>query len=154
MLNIIKFTHNNKLDSEKFLTVKVAVAEFKKQNGRRMSIEELTEFCKLEFDDFKFIDLFVQFCKDPNTGMEAQNVKQSEDGKVRDYEKDNYKLETAYTAYISIEKVSRVYDILVNLHYLVPTDRQFSHSAFVSMLNPELQNDHSNVPTAKEVMDM
>lgn len=96
-----------------------------------MSIEELTEFCKLEFDDFKFIDQLVSFCKDPETGMEAHNVQKSEDGKVRDYEKDNYKLETAYTAYMSIEKIYRLYDILANLHYLVPTDKQFSHSAFM-----------------------
>ena len=38
-----------------------------------MSIEELTEFCKLEFDDFKFIDIFVQFVKDPETGYELHN---------------------------------------------------------------------------------
>lgn len=74
-LNILKFAHNNKVDPDKFLTIKVAVNEFKKQNGRRMSIEELSEFCKLEFDDFKFIDIFVSFCKDPETGYEAHNTK-------------------------------------------------------------------------------
>ena len=101
-----------------------------------MAIEELTEFCKLEFDDFKFIDIFMQFCKDPETGYEAHNVKLDDEGKVRDYEKDNYKLETAYTSYISIEKIFRLYDILVNLHYLIPPDSVFSHSAFMKMLNP------------------
>lgn len=29
-----------------------------------MSIEELIEFCKLEFDDFKLIDFIIQFCKE------------------------------------------------------------------------------------------
>ena len=87
-----------------------------------MSIEELMEFCKLEFDDFKFIDNFVHVCKDPETGYESHNVKKDDDEKVRDYEKDNYKLETAYTAYISPEKLSRLYDIIVNLHYFLPVD--------------------------------
>ena len=58
-------------------------------------------------------------------------------GKVRDYEKDNYKLETAYTAYVSFEKIYKLYDILVNLHFFVPVDKPFSHSAFMKMLCPE-----------------
>lgn len=73
LLNVLKFAYNNKLDTDKFLTIKVAVAEFKKSNGRRMAIEELTDFCKLEFEDFKFIDILVQYCKDPETGEEAHN---------------------------------------------------------------------------------
>ena len=137
LLNIIKFTHNNKIENDKFLTIKVAVTEFKKQNGRLMSIEELQEFCKLEFDDFKFIDIFVQFLKDPETGYEAHNQTEDDQGRVRDYEKEHFKLETAYTSYISFEKLYKLYDILVNLHYFVPSDKTFSHSSFMKMLNPE-----------------
>ncbi len=48
----------------KFLRIKVAVNDFLESKGRRMSIEELIEFCKLEFEDFKLIDFIVQFCKE------------------------------------------------------------------------------------------
>ena len=71
LLNIIKFVHLNKIDPDKFLTIKVAMNEFKKSNGRRMSLEELTDFCKLEFEDFKFIDTLISFYKDPDSGKEA-----------------------------------------------------------------------------------
>jgi hypothetical protein len=43
----------------KFLRIKVAVNDFLESKGRRMSIEELIEFCKLEFEDFKLIDFIV-----------------------------------------------------------------------------------------------
>lgn len=91
LVNIIKFVHLNKVDPDKFLTIKVAMIEFKKSNGRRMSIEELADFCKLEFEDFKFIDTLVHFYKDPESGKEApKEGEKGDQAAARDYASDNF----------------------------------------------------------------
>lgn len=155
LLNIIKYSHNKKVDSDKYLTIKVAITEFKKSNGRRMSLEELADFCKLEFEDLKFIDIFVHFCKDPETGQEAHNMEvDPETGKVRDYTSDNCMLENPYTSYVSIDKIYKLYDILANLQWLVPGDQTFSHSSFMQMLNPDnSENALAKKETVKAIID-
>lgn len=151
-MNIIKYVHLNKVDPDKFLTIKVAILEFKKSNGRRMSLEELTDFCKLEFEDFKFIDTLIHFYRDPSSGKEAQNDEKGDEPPVRDQESDNHQLEKPYTNYASIDQITRLYDILVNLYLLIPREKVFSHSSFMKMLNPE--NDEKQKHTLDSVANI
>lgn len=39
------------------------MSEFHLMKGRRMSVEELIDFCKLQFEDFKFIDSIIRYSK-------------------------------------------------------------------------------------------
>lgn len=60
----------------------------------------------------------------------------------------------AHTAYVSFEKLYKLYDILVNLHLFVPVDQTFSHSAFMKMLNPEQSKaDLAHKDSAKLIME-
>lgn len=153
LMNIIKFTHNSRIDSDKYLTIKVAATEFKKTNGRRMSVEELTDFCKLEFEDFKFIDILVHYCKDPDTGHEIHNKEVDEQGKTRDYKKDNCDLENPYVSYVSLDKIYKLYDILANLSQFIPSNKPFSHSSFLKALDPEFDSNKVLKETVKNTID-
>lgn len=62
---------------------------------------------------------------------------------VRDYSTDNCKLETPFTSYVSLDKINRLYDILINLHLLMPNDKKFSHSTFMKVLHPDSAEDES-----------
>ena len=57
-----------------------------------MSVEELIDFCKLQFEDFKFIDQIIRFCK---INEESQN--ENKNGT----QEDTNKLENLFTVYVS-----------------------------------------------------
>ena len=64
-----------------------------------MSLEELKEHCKMEFEDLNFIETVVNYCRDqdqPDTPDKKQSGNQ---------------LENHYTAYASQDKLNNLHDI-------------------------------------------
>ena len=70
LLEISKFIQNSHIDTRKFATLKTQVTQFREGKGRRMSIEELQDYCKTLFQDFKFIDMLVKFLKEEKMSKE------------------------------------------------------------------------------------
>lgn len=66
-----------------------------------MSVEELIDFCKLQFEDFKFIDTIIRFCKINEDSENKQNIKEEEN-----------KIENSFTVYISQDKVQTMNEII------------------------------------------
>ena len=82
-------------------------------------MEELIEFCKLEFDDFKLIDFIVQFCKEtahPDTLTTDKpahpdiNIDYSAKEQAR---KAQNKLENIYTIYVDSKKVVYLNELVI-----------------------------------------
>ena len=85
----MKEVHSGKIDADKFYSLKVAIQEFSLINNRRMSLEELKEHCKMEFEDMSFIETLINYCRDQDQ-PESPDKKQS-----------GAYLENHYTAYVS-----------------------------------------------------
>jgi hypothetical protein len=83
------------------------------QKGRRMSIEEMSIYCKTLFQDFKFIDMLVNFCKDTTI--------------------ENNENENSYTQYVSIDKVIKLNEIIQNLPLIINKDKNVSTSIYLAM---------------------
>jgi hypothetical protein len=69
------------------------------QKSRRMSIEEMNTYCKTLFNDFKFIDMLVNFCKEDQVEC-GEN-------------------ENTYTVYISPDRVIKLNEIIQNLPLII-----------------------------------
>jgi hypothetical protein len=67
LFQISKFVQNSQIDCRKFITMKQQVLQASDQKGRRMSVEEMKIYCKTLFQDFKFIDMVVQFCMEKDS---------------------------------------------------------------------------------------
>lgn len=57
-----------------------------------MSVEEFIDFCKLQFDDFKFIDSIIRFSK-----INEENQPENKNA----VQEDANKLENSFTVYVS-----------------------------------------------------
>lgn len=96
-----------------------------------MSTEELKEFCKLEFEEFKFIDDIIQFTKEANQGPIRGLKDEDKKGRVRDYVSDNCNLENVYTEYVSQDKIDKLYELVFNIYNFVGSHSKFTHVAIV-----------------------
>lgn len=65
LIQIAKYVQNNHIDTRKFTTFKQGVIKLQDQKGRRMALEEAVDYAKTLFEELKFIELFVYFCKAP-----------------------------------------------------------------------------------------
>lgn len=57
-----------------------------------MSVEELIDFCKLQFEDFKFIDSIIRYSK-----INEENQPENKNA----VQEDANKLENSFTVYVS-----------------------------------------------------
>ena len=93
--------------------IKLACNEFLEKRQRRMSIEEAIDICKVHFDDFKFIDHFVNFLKDKPTfkngpAKDGQATLVNKEGEAQS---ERSGLENQYTVYVSAERLSNLVEI-------------------------------------------
>jgi len=96
-----------------------------------MSTEELKEFCKLEFEDFKFIDDIIQYTKEANPGPIRGLKDEDKKGRVRDYVSDNCMLENIYTEYVNQDRINTLYELVFNIYNFVPPNNKFTHVAII-----------------------
>ena len=94
--------------------IKMGVNDFVDKHGRRMSIEELSDFCKLHFDDFQFIDLISKYSQQKVALVKdaSQHTNQVTLGQGQEENKESAKLENQYTTYVSPDKLNYLYDII------------------------------------------
>ena len=105
------------------LSVKEAVNDFVEKRGRRISLEELIEICKLHLNDFKMIDQLCQYGKDrsmPTPKPAADKTTGT----------DQEQAENSYTQYIVTEKINMLCEIVFHLKELLG-DKLPTHSNFV-----------------------
>ena len=89
-----------------------------------MATEEAVDYAKTLFEELKFIELFVYFCKAPEDGKKTQ---ENEDGTEAGKEKE-------YVSYISTDKIAFLNDIVCALPLICRKDKNAS-TAIYSALN-------------------
>ena len=94
------------------------------QKGRRMTTEEAVDYAKTLFEELKFIELFVYFCKAADDG-----AKKTAEGEAPDASN-----EKEYSTYISTDKIAYLTDIVVALPLICKKDKNAS-TAIYSALN-------------------
>lgn len=90
-----------------------------------MALEEAVDYAKTLFEELKFIELFVYFCKAPDDVPKAKG--DENDGTEAGKEKE-------YSSYISIDKISYLNDIVCALPLICKKDKNAS-TAIYSALN-------------------
>jgi len=123
LIQIAKYVQNNHIDTRKFTTFKQGVIKLQDQKGRRMAVEEAVDYAKTLFEELKFIELFVYFCKAPEDGKNTIDANGTEAGKEREY-----------LSYISTDKIAYLNDIVCALPLICKKDKNAS-TAIYSALN-------------------
>ena len=114
LFQISKLVQNSQIDCRKFITLKHQVLQASDQKGRMMSAEEMNIYCKTLFQDFKFIDMVVQFC------LEKDSVERNEK-------------ENTYTSYISCDHVIKLNEIIQNLPLIINKYKNKSDSIYLAL---------------------
>ena len=130
LIQIAKYVQNNHIDTRKFTTFKQGVIKLQEQKGRRMATEEAVEYAKTLFEELKFIELFVFFCKAPQDGQNTVDKDGTEAGKEKEYAR-----------YISIDKITYLNDIVIALPLICKKDKNAS-TAIYSALNTGAEKRH------------
>ena len=66
-----------------------------------MSLEELIDYCKTLFTDRKFVDMVAKF-----------SIEETDKDKVDDNKEEKNEMESTYTTYISLDKVTFLIEVL------------------------------------------
>lgn len=80
-----------------------------------MTIEEFSDFLKTLFQDYKFIDNVVQFCKDPEGGDE------------------NTKMETDYKTYMNQDNINILNEMVHKLPLITSKDVNVSSQMYLTI---------------------
>ena len=89
------------------------IKDYKAKLNRRLSFQELTDFCKVHFDDYQFIDQIAQFA------AEKTSTVQSNDKPELEVTANDPKLENGFTQYISLDKIKNLCNVVMNLTRLL-----------------------------------
>jgi len=106
--------------------------KLQEQKGRRMATEEAVDYAKTLFEELRFIELFVFFCKAPEDG------KNKTLGATDETEAGT---EQVYASYISTDKIAYLNDIVVALPLICKKDKNAS-TAIYSALNTGAEKRH------------
>lgn len=104
---ILRLIAQSGIDSRKFETLRNGVIKFLETKNRKMSLEEMVDYCRTLFADRKFCDMLTKFCAEAGEKEDPQHENEQND------------LEKSYTTYISLEKLSFVKEVLENLPLVV-----------------------------------
>jgi hypothetical protein len=72
---------NNGIDSRKFVTLKSGVLQFIENKNRKMSIEEMVDYCKTLFSDRNFVDMVTKFCVEEKSQQEKPKEEEEDENK-------------------------------------------------------------------------
>jgi len=122
LIQIARYVQNNHIDTRKFTTFKQGVIKTQEQKGRRMATEEAVEYAKTLFEELKFIELFVYFCKAPEDGKNTIDRDGTEAGKEKEY-----------ANYIAIDKITYLNDIVLALPLICKKDKNASTAIYAAL---------------------
>lgn len=118
LTHILKKVHDEGVSYvKKFHLLAVTIKDCQAKMKRRMSFQELTDICKVHFDDYQFIDQLANFAAEEKATAEASE-KEGTPASV-DAEKPDPKLENGFTMYINLNKIKTLCDIVMNLTRLL-----------------------------------